>query len=123
MPAPVIALPQQFRGTTLSTVAAAVVDHVDNDGVWPEELTFDFSRLNFIRPAGVVFLSNLCHWLNEQGTKVSFANCDCKRQAIKYLDDSLFFQQHCQERLRADSTPRKTTKPLQRIAQKDSHLA
>ena len=121
MPAPVILLPQQFKGPTLSEVAADVVSHLDEDGKWPEAITFDFCRLNFIRPAGVVFLSNLAYWLNEKGTKVSFTNCDRNRSAIKYLDDSLFFEQHCGSKLSSASAPRSTTRPLQRIAQADSH--
>jgi len=92
MAAPVIVLPAQFRGSTLSQVAADVGRHVDDKGNWPEAVTFDFSRLTFIRPAGVVFLSNLAYWLNEKGTAVSFTNCDGRRGAIKYLDDSLFFE-------------------------------
>jgi hypothetical protein len=119
MTAPIILLPQQFKGTTLSQVAADVVKHVD-DGRWPEAIIFDFSRLNFIRPAGVVFLSNLAYWLNEKGTKVSFTNCDTTRGAIKYLDDSLFFEQHCGAKLSSHSAPRSTTRPLQRISQQDS---
>ena len=119
MSVPVILLPQQFKGSTISEVAADVVKHA-GDG-WPEAITFDFSRLNFIRPAGVVFLSNLGHWLNQKGTKVSFSNCSRKRSAIRYLDDSLFFEQHCGEKLSPSSSPRGTTRPLRRIAQKDSH--
>jgi hypothetical protein len=119
MPAPIIVLPQQFKGTTLSQVAADVVKHAQNG--WPEAITFDFSRLNFIRPAGVVFLSNLGFWLNEKGTTVAFINCDPQRGAIKYLDDSLFFEQHCGQKISSTSCPRSTTRPLQRIAHKDSH--
>jgi hypothetical protein len=33
----------------------------------------------------VVFLSNLFHWLHEQGTAVSLKNCNPARNAIKYL--------------------------------------
>jgi len=121
MTAPVIVLPAQFRGSTLSQVARDVVRHVDDKHNWPEAITFDFSRLNFIHPAGVVFLSNLVYWLNEKGTAVSFTNCDVSRDAIGYLDDSLFFEQHCRKKLSSYSAPRSTTRPLQRIAQKDSH--
>jgi hypothetical protein len=52
---PLIVLPEQFKGTTLSAVAADVVGHVDDKGQWPETMMFDFSDLNFIRPAGVAF--------------------------------------------------------------------
>lgn len=87
----------------------------------PPKLVFDFARLQFIRPAGVVFLSNLIDWLAEKGTRVSFSGCDTKREAIKYLDDSLFFERHWGSKLALESTPRDTTRPLLKIAQKDSH--
>jgi anti-sigma regulatory factor (Ser/Thr protein kinase) len=116
---PVIKLPVRFEGRKLSTVAADVVAHAI-DG-WPSALTFDFAQLGFIRPAGIVFLSNLSYWLNEKGTKVSFINCDPAKEAIKYLDDSLFFEQHCGSKLSAAASPRSTTRPLLKIAQKDSH--
>jgi anti-sigma regulatory factor (Ser/Thr protein kinase) len=38
-----------------------------------------------------------------------------------YLDDSLFFEQHCGSKLRPQASPRSTTRPLMRIAHKDSH--
>jgi len=116
---PVIQLPAQFDGQTLSQVAAEVVTHSKQQ--FPHNLAFDFRQLNFIRPAGVVFLSNLADWLSEKETGVSFINCDIGREAIKYLDDSLFFEQHCGSKLSQSSSPRDTTRPLLKIAQKDSH--
>jgi anti-sigma regulatory factor (Ser/Thr protein kinase) len=116
---PTIILPAQFNGTTLSQVAADVLECAQEQS--PTSLIFDFSRLRFIRPAGVVFLSNLAYWLNEHGTKVSFVNCDTDRIPIKYLDDSLFFEQHCGGKLDPNSGPRPTTRPLVRIAQEESH--
>jgi hypothetical protein len=119
MSEPVIILPDHFDGQTLSNVAADVVSHAQ-DG-WPPSLIFDFSSLEFIRPAGVVFLSNLAYWLLEQGTAVKFQGCDIKQKAVEYLDDSLFFQQHCGKKISAKSAPRGSTRPLMKIAHKDSH--
>jgi hypothetical protein len=116
---PVIALPAQFKGLTLSKLARAVVDGCPN---WPPgEISFDFSRLKFIRPAGVVFLSNLLWWLHYQGTKVTLIGTEGRSAALNFLDDSLFFEQHCGEKLNTSASPRSTTRPLVRIAQKDSH--
>jgi hypothetical protein len=119
MTTPVIALPAQFRGLTLARLASDVVAHA-RDG-WPPELTFDFSHLNFIRPLGVVFLSNLVHWLYEQNTAVRFVNATLKSRAVVYLDDCLFFEQHCGAKLRECAAPRGTTFPLKKIAHQDSH--
>ena len=116
---PIITLPRQFDGKTLSKVAADVVAIAPDD--LPPALVFDFSMLHFVRPAGVVFLSNLVHWLNEKGAKVTFINCDMNKAVIKYLDDSLFFEQHCGSKLSEQASPRSTTQPLVRIAQEDSH--
>jgi anti-sigma regulatory factor (Ser/Thr protein kinase) len=116
---PVIAIPSQLNGQTLSILARKVLTEA-KDG-WPTELSFDFSQLGFIRPAGVVFLSNLLHWLQEKGTKSTLCNCDINKDADRFLDDSLFFEQHCGSKLSATSTPRSTTRPLQRIAHADSH--
>jgi hypothetical protein len=113
---PVILLPRQFEGRTLSRVAADVVSHAQNG--WPAKIIFDFAKLEFIRPAGIVFLSNLAHWLHAKGSTVEFSNCDIKITAVKYLDDSLFFEQHCGNKLSEKSSPRGTTRPLQKIAHK-----
>jgi hypothetical protein len=53
MPPPVVRLPYQFNGITLSKVAEEVAGHAANG--WPEEVVFDFARLNFVRPAGAFF--------------------------------------------------------------------
>jgi len=119
MTAPVIALPAQFRGLTLARLAGDVVAHAQ-DG-WPPELIFDFGYLDFIRPAGVVFLSNLIHWLHEQNTTVKFLNTTRASQALLYLDDSLFFEQHCGAKVRVTASPRGTTRPLKKVAHRDSH--
>jgi hypothetical protein len=119
MAAPTITLPTQFEGRTLSKVTADVVTYAQ-DG-WPPDIIFDFQALTFVRPAGIVFLSNLIYWLHEKGTKVQFVNCNVDKSPIRYLDDSLFFEQHCDEKLQTTASPRSTTRPLLRIAQKDSH--
>jgi anti-sigma regulatory factor (Ser/Thr protein kinase) len=119
MPVPIIVLPKQFNGLTLATLAAEVTKHAR--GGWPPELVFDFAELGFIRPAGVVFLSNLVHWLDEKKTRVLFRNTKKQTAPLFYLDDSLFFQQHLGSKVRPTASPRATTRPLLRLAQKDSH--
>lgn len=114
-----VSLPQQFEGETLSNVAAEIYEKCPTG--LPVEIKMDLADLRFIRPAGIVFLSNLVHWLNERGTKVSFCNMNEDSEAIRYLDDSLFFEQHCGKKIRTDSKPRGTTQPLKKIAHKDIH--
>jgi len=117
----VIRLPAQFKGPTLSRVAADVIDCSSSDGRLPDELIFDFAKLGFIRPAGVVFLSNLLWWLHYKGTKVELTGLGKLTPPLAFLDDSLFFEQHIGKKLHAFASPRSTTRPLVRIAHKDSH--
>lgn len=119
-PTPSIAIPRNFKGATLSKLAEDIVAGLP-DGNWPPLLELDFQNLGFIRPAGVVFLSNLLWWLQQQGTAVHLTNATRDVAALRYLDDSLFFEQHCGEKLWANSSPRSTTIPLQRIAHSHSH--
>lgn len=112
-------VPSQFEGVTLSKVAAELKEKCPNG--LPPEIKIDLGELKFIRPAGVVFLSNLVNWMNIQGTKVSFCNIDATSEPIKFLDDALFFEQHCGKKIRQDAHPRKTTQPLKKIAHKDVH--
>jgi len=119
MSTPVVQLPRQFEGLSLSTLVHDLIESCP-DGL-PAEISIDFSDLRFIRPAGVVFLSNLAHWLNRNGTKVVFSGMDVSRAPVRFLDDSLFFEQHCGKKLRPGAAPRGTTQPLVKIAHKDSH--
>lgn len=119
-PAPVIRLPRQFEGVTLSQLVAGLQANFAQGAL--TELVFDFSTLCFIRPAGVVFLSNVVHWLAQLGCKVTFQGVAANNSAvIRFLDDSLFFEQHCGRKLRADAAPRDTTRPLVKVAQSASH--
>jgi anti-sigma regulatory factor (Ser/Thr protein kinase) len=119
MSSPVILIPRQFKGVTLSKLANDITSQHPNG--LPESMTFDFQQLSFIRPAGVVFLSNLFWWLHEHGTTVNLINADSDTKALEYLDDSLFFEQHCGHKIRSNATPRQTTRPLVRIAHDHSH--
>jgi anti-sigma regulatory factor (Ser/Thr protein kinase) len=119
-PIPCIDIPRHFEGATLSKLADAIVTACP-DNRWPPELMLDFHRLDFIQPAGVIFLSNLIWWLNEQGTEVHLVNANRDVEALRYLDDSRFFEQHCGAKIWERSQPRRTTLPFQRIAPSHSH--
>ena len=119
MTSPVLNLPSQFDGSAISSVAEDAAK-LAAEG-WPKELSIDFARLRFVRPAGVVFLSNLISWLHNQGTRVLLQNIDLKTEALLFLDDSLFFEQHCGAKRRPAAAPRATTRPLQKIAHAHSH--
>jgi hypothetical protein len=114
MPVPVVSLPRQFQGTTLSKVADDVVSC--SPAGLPPEIAINFAGLGFVRPAGVVFLSNLLWWLHHRGTKVHLCGLEKYSAPLRFLDDSLFFEQHCGKKIWAEASPRSTTRPLVKIA-------
>jgi hypothetical protein len=71
---PVLTLPSQLNSSAIATVAEDAAKLAAAG--WPPELHIDFQPLGFVRPAGVVFLSNLMSWLHSQGTKVFLRNID-----------------------------------------------
>ncbi len=118
MSIPTVKLPYQFNGLSLSKVAADLAMHAQKG--WPPEVIIDFSNLGFVRPAGIVFLSNMFAWMGAQRTKVTLIGLTAPGDAV-LLDDALFFEQHCGSKLRSDATPRSTTRPLMKIAHSNSH--
>jgi anti-sigma regulatory factor (Ser/Thr protein kinase) len=116
---PVIKLPRYLEGSRLSELAPQI--EAAAGGRIPDQLSIDFSGLEFIKPCGVVFLSNLVHWLAIKSCKVVFVECSTRTQPISYLDDSLFFEQHLGRKLNEAASPRSTTRPLIKIAQPESH--
>lgn len=113
-----VLLPRQFVADQLFPF---IKEQFGNFETVPCAVTFDFSRMNFVLPSGIVFLSNLTLFLVRRGCKVSFTGMDCNKQCIKYLDDSLFFEQHMKMKLFSDSVPRSTTRPLIEIRHQDCH--
>ena len=112
-------LPSQLNGAGLCQTAS-MFKHVSDSGT-PESVTLDFACLDYVQPCGVTFLSNFAFWLARQGVKVFFSRYDRPGYAIKFLDDSLFFEQHLGRKLHANSSPRATTMPLQRVENEKSH--
>ena len=87
----------------------------------PDVIDIDFAKLTFIRSPGIAFLSNFSYWLVDQGATVTFSNLDINKAAIKYLDDSLFFEQHLGKKLDLGSHCRATTLPLKQVARSECH--
>ena len=116
----VVKLPYQFNGLSLSKVAGDLSAAHAGKG-WPPEIQIDFGNLGFVRPAGIVFLSNMFSWLGAHKTKITPINLNGPGDAVRFLDDALFFEQHCGAKLRASACPRSTTRPLIRIAHERCH--
>jgi len=80
----------------------------------------NFSQLGFIKPAGVTFLSNLILWLKSRNVDVRFDGHTGNTPALRFLDDSLFFQQHLGYPLNDRACVRSTTLPLMNVHHQDS---
>lgn len=78
---------------------------------------FDFSKVTFIEPVGVVVLSNLIEYLKKVGVSVWFKGHKIRTKCTAFLDDSGFFQQYLKGPVFAGSVLRSTTIPLKLIAQ------
>lgn len=111
-------IPSQAHSTTLFSEVGRVFG---NFGSVPNSVVLDFSRLRFCRPAAVVFLSNLTNYLVRLGVPVSWRGIDQRKQAIRFLDDSLFFKQHIGHLLSESAQPRATTRPLLELRHTHSH--
>jgi YgjP-like, metallopeptidase domain len=63
----------------------------------------------------------MIQWLHEKNTRVTLTNMGTGRPPIDFLDDALFFEQLCGQKLRAHASPRATTRPPLKIAHERSH--
>lgn len=109
-----VMIPRQLDRTTIYPLVQSVLD--ENLNAKCSNITFDFSNLNFVRPAGVTVLSNLIEFLHKAGARTSFKNYEhLDHQAIAYLDDSGFFLHYLGKNLGRDSTVRGTTLPLKLV--------
>jgi len=115
-----VLIPSQFSGQTMTQLTQQIVD-ASRSNELPPAICFDFSILNFIQPAGLVFLSNLIEWLKEKDSIVTFSGVKATYQAIRYLDDCGFFITHQEAAIVAGSAPRSTSMPYTKVAQPSSH--
>jgi anti-sigma regulatory factor (Ser/Thr protein kinase) len=113
-------LPDTADGTTLFGESEHWrLEHASNTD---DRLELDFSRLRFILPTGVTFLSNLIHWLESRGWALNFVNhLDRSSEAIIYLDDAGFFLAHEGMQVSPHAKIRPTTLALERIKAASGH--
>lgn len=116
----VVTLPKDFGRMSMYRLLDEIID----EDLQPraDEIIFDFKTLQFVKPVGVTVLSNLVAWLNKKGVVTKFiADWDRYRDPISYLDDSLFFQQHINKKIKKSASPRVTTIPLQHVKYQSSY--
>lgn len=106
-------LPRSFNADTMLNFVSEVVD--EQRDAKCSKVTFDFSRLNFVEPVGVVVLSNVIEYFKLLKCKVAFINHTTQTVGTRFLDDSLFFQRYLGKKLFGTSSVRSTTVPLNLI--------
>ncbi|MFM9940695.1 MAG: hypothetical protein ACKVP7_14520 [Hyphomicrobiaceae bacterium] len=119
MPPVTLSLLGSIDRSGLRAVVQSYIDQTNGD--WPAEVIVDFSRLTFIRPLGVTFLSNFFDWLLGHKIQVKLVGLEKYTAPLSYLDDSLFFERYLGRKLHPHSSPRVTTMPLISVAHQNSH--
>lgn len=108
-----VLLPQRFNADTMLPLLEQVVD--EKRDAKCSTVIFDFARLNFVEPVGIVVLSNIIEYFKLAKCKVRFKNHTVQNQGTKFLDDSLFFKRYLGKKLFGESPVRSTTVPLNLI--------
>lgn len=114
----IIHLPVNFNATTMYPFIGKVIDEQCNPKC--SELYFDFSNLNFIKPVGVVVLSNLIEYLRKAKVKVYFLGHKKNSLANIYLDDAGFFNHYLKNYIFDSHHERGTTIPLALVADQEA---
>ncbi len=119
----VIDLPEQFDGNGLYIFLGKVINQ--NREPMDSHIIFDFSKLKWIEPSGVVVLSNAMEWLSARNITYQYKNINIPQNHIKYdpiayLDDSQFFATYIGKVLRNGAKHRATTIPLCRVSHSES---
>lgn len=87
-----VMVPERLKGDSMSQVVHDALGSLG--GPIPAEVALNFGNLIFVEPSGIVFLSNFIHWLHVQKSTARFIGVNKETEALRFLDDSLFFEQH-----------------------------
>lgn len=108
-----VLLPHYFNADTMLPFLAQVVD--EQRDAKCSTVVFDFQRLAFVEPVGVVVLSNVIEYFKQLGCKVLFTNHTTANGGTQFLDDAGFFERYLGKRVFGGNWTRSTTVPLQLI--------
>lgn len=115
-----VEVPEKLNHVNVASFYRKTIDFIKFYG--PSEICFDFNKLTFIDPSGVVTLSNMVDliFFNFENKVKMYIDIpdDFKRYpksylAIDYLDDSLFFKKLLGETIHPLSKKRTTTNGLE----------
>ena len=113
-----IQLPVNFNVGTMYPFIDKVID--EQCDAKCSELTFDFSVIRFIKPVGVVVLSNLIEYLRKTKVKVRFKGHTSNTAANIFLDDAGFFNHYLKGYVFESHSARRTTIPLELVANQNA---
>lgn len=108
-----VLLPARFNAQTMHQFVGQVID--EQRDAKCSEIVFDFERVDFIEPVGVVVLCNLIEYFKLMRCRVTFTNHKRATTGTKFLDDALFFERYLKRRLFDGCDLRPTTVPLRLI--------
>lgn len=115
-----ITLPQRLNSGTVSSYYQRVLNGVKEQEA--KEVIFDFNRLKFIDPAGVVTMWNIVNLLEKEyactisyNTPSDYIDHPRDYPTVDYLDDSLFFEKVKGTKLHPGSHERSTTNGLEQL--------
>ncbi|MCR4365443.1 hypothetical protein NT852_06345 [Bacillus amyloliquefaciens] len=105
-----VRIPEFFKRNSMHLLIDKVID--SDMRPMNNEMNFNFCELKYIEPPGVTILSNLLQWLHSKGVEVIFTYPSdikdrIKKDALIYLDDSMFFKKYLGECLTERATVRK----------------
>lgn len=112
-----VILPSQLTAVNLLTAVGQTFRLNDPPG----EVAFDFSRMRFALPSGIVLLHNLTRYLMTLGWRVCYSNFRRECDALHFMDDIGFFEDHLGGKVWATSSLRQTTCRLIEIQHSESH--
>lgn len=110
-----IELPAAFNAWTMYDFVGELLN--EQRDAKCSKVYFDFNRVTFIEPVGVVVLSNLIEYLKKLGVAVWFKGHKTRTRCTEFLDDSGFFEQYLKSRIFSGSGLRSTTIPLKLLSQ------
>lgn len=115
----IIVLPNNLNEITLEGVLGKINKFFSNNR--NEKIVFDFSRLKWIEPFGIVSFSSVIEFYRDLNASFAFSGHDVLTNANKYLDDAEFFYYLIGRRIFSenDSSVRSTTIPYRRFSNSD----
>jgi hypothetical protein len=112
----IIKLPRMLRYDAISKFTSRIVGNGGNPAA--NDVTLDFSDLQFIDGSGYTVLSNCMEWMLSKGVIVRIRYFDnINNHAIQYLDDCGFFARYAKSPLRSFARVRPTTLPCTPVEQ------